>query len=155
AAGRGDRRRHEGRALLVGPHFLHGPHIERRVLSDVALRARQFVEAAPGATAAAAAFLLLDALRADLDAALAERDDQLVRALVIAGRRPVMAPLGARTSLKPLAESLLEDVGSVGRPSGLRVEPLPHVLEYRFLVAQVFAGLPIELPQDAVLPDSE
>src|SRR5437867_2718148 len=64
---------HERRALLVRPHLLHRPDVERGQLADVTVRARQLEEAAARAAAVPAAFPLLDPLRADLDAALAER----------------------------------------------------------------------------------
>src|SRR5205823_12407856 len=122
---------------------------------DVAVAARHLVEPPSGAAAAAAALLLLDFLSVHLETALAERDDQLVVRLVIRGRRPVVAALGARASLHPYAELLLEDVGAVGRPAGSRIAALPHVLEHRFLVPEILGGLAIELPQHAVLADRE
>src|SRR5439155_10735339 len=102
-----------------------------------------------------AAFLLLDPLRADLEAALAERDDELIRSRVITRRRPVVAAFRARASWYPLCVRLLQHLGAVCRPAGPRIERLPHVLKHGFLVAEVLAGLPIELPEDAVLPDRE
>src|SRR5712692_5652497 len=74
-----DGRGHEGRALRVGPRLFQGPNVEGSELADVAVGARHFVEPTARTTAAAAAFLLLDALRADVDAALTERNDDLIR----------------------------------------------------------------------------
>src|SRR6266850_5872719 len=146
AAGRRDRRRHERRALRVRPVLFQCADVEGAELADVAVAARHLIKPPSRAAATAAAFLLLDLLRVHLEAALAERDDQLVVRLVIRGRRPVVATLGARATLHPDAELLLEDVGAVRRPAGSRIEALPHVLENGFLVAQVLAGLAIELP---------
>src|SRR5207247_902289 len=111
AAGRRDRRRHERRALRVRPVLFQCADVEGAELADVAVAARHLVEPPSGAAAAAAAFLLLDFLRVHLETALAERDDQLVVRLVIRGRRPVVAALGARASLYPYAELLLEEIG--------------------------------------------
>src|SRR4029077_16658535 len=102
-------------------------------LADVAFRTRHLVEATAGAAAAAAAFLLFDLLRAHLEATLAERDNQLVRRLGIAGRRPVVTTLSTRAALDPHAELLFQDVGAIRRAPGLRIEALPHVLENRLL----------------------
>src|SRR5438876_1775171 len=52
-------------------------------------------------TATAAALLLLHFLRADVEAALAERNDQLVGCLVETLRGPVVAAFGARARLNP------------------------------------------------------
>src|SRR5215475_5671261 len=150
-----NRRGHEGRALLIGPHLLHRADVERGELADVALGPRHLVEAPAGAAAAAAAFLLLDFLSAHLQAALTERDDQLVGRLVIRRRRPIVPAFGARASLHPDAELLLEDVSAIRRTARFRIEALPHVLENRFLVPEVLAGPPTELPQHAVLADRE
>ena len=76
-------------------------------------------------------------------------------AAVVAHRLPVVAAFGARAAVDPLADLVLDDVLPVARRAGLRVELLPDVLEDRFLVAEILAGLAIELPQDAVLADGE
>ena len=41
------------------------------------------------------------------------------------------------------------------RLAGVRIELVPDVLEDRFFVAEILAGLAIELPQHAVLADRE
>ena len=66
-----------------------------------------------------------------------------------------MAAFRARTSLQPLSEPLLQDVRTIGRPAGLWIESFPDVLKHGFLVTEILARLPIELPQDAVLAHRE
>src|SRR6185295_13544584 len=67
----------------------------------------------------------------------------------------VVAALGARARLHPLAGLLLEDVGAIGRRAALRIDRLEHVLEDRFLVAEERAVAPIELPENPRLADRE
>ena len=99
------RREHGGQercALLQRPRFLHAVHVEGCELADVAIGAWHLIEAPVGAAAAATARDLLDLLRANRDAALAERNDQLVGGLVVAHRLPVVSTLGARAPVDPL-----------------------------------------------------
>src|SRR5690606_28977194 len=123
--------------------------------ADVPVRAGHLVEASVGAARAAAARTLLDRLRADRDAALRQRNDHLPRRTVEAHRLPVVAALGARAAVDPLADLVLDDVLPVARPAGLAVEALPDVLEHRLHVIDVRSAGAIELPQDAVLADGE
>src|SRR3989441_8812050 len=154
-AGRRDRRRQEWRALRVRLFLLHRRHVEGGEPADFPVRARHLEEAARRTIAAAAALFLLDLLPVDLEAALAERDDQLPGSRVVTRGRPVVTAFGARASLNPGSKLLFHDVVAVLRPAGLFVEGLPDVLEQRFLVAEILAGFPIELPQHAVLADGE
>src|SRR4030095_7950100 len=103
ARGREDRRQ-ERRALLQRPHFLEAVDVEGRVLSDVAVGPGNFEEAPIGAAAAAPAGNLLDFLRADGDAALADRNDQLVGGAVMAHCLPVLPAFLAPVSVDPLAD---------------------------------------------------
>src|SRR5436190_6946298 len=75
AAGGGEHGGEERRALLQRPLLGQRVHVERGQPADVAVGARHLVEAAVGAHGTAAARLLLDALRADRDVALVERND--------------------------------------------------------------------------------
>ena len=72
-----------------------------------------------------------------------------------AHRVPVLAAGRARARVDPLADLVGEDVGPIARLAGLGIEVLPHVLEDRLDVPFVRAGLPIVLPQHAVLADRE
>ncbi len=155
AAGRRQHGRQERRALLERPGLLERVDVERGELADVAVRARHRIEAPIGAAAAAAARDLLDGLRAQRGAALAERNDQLPRRRVEAHRVPVLAAGRARARVDPLADLVLEDVGPVARPARLAIEARPDVLEHRFLVAEILAGPAVVLPQHAVLADGE
>src|SRR4030095_3384281 len=128
ATGRGDDSGHERRPLFVGPHFFHGPDVEGSQLADIAVRARHLVETPARSAAASAPFFLLDALGVDFETALAERNDDLVGAGVMAGRGPIMTAFGARTALNPFAEALLENVAAIGGPAGLRIDTVPDVL---------------------------
>src|SRR5437867_12840964 len=69
--------------------------------------------------------------------------------------RPVVAAGGTRTALYPLAEFLFKNVLPVMRSPAYGVEFIPDVLENRFLMTKVLAGLTVELPQDTVFPDGE
>ena len=69
--------------------------------------------------------------------------------------RPIVAAGGARTTLDPLAEFLLKDVLPVMRAAAYRIELIPDVLKDGFLVAQIFASLTVELPQNSVFADRE
>src|SRR5205823_3407773 len=60
-----------------------------------------------------------------------------------------------RTGIDPLPGLLLEDVRSVLRRAGLRVDRLEYILENRFLVAEETAVAAIELPENAGLADRE
>src|SRR5262245_23212690 len=155
ATGRGDDGGHEGGPLFVGPHFLHRLDVEGSQFADVAVRARHLVETPTCSAAAAAPFFLLDALGVDFETALAERNDDLVGTGVVTGRGPVMTAFRARTPLNPFAELLFENVAAIGGPARLRIESLPDILEHRFLVPDVLSGLPVQLPEDAVLADGE
>src|SRR4030095_12481241 len=84
ATGRGDDGGHERRPLFVGPHFLHGPGVEGSQLADVAIGTWHLVETPARSAAASAPFFLLDALGVDFETALAERNDDLVGAGVMA-----------------------------------------------------------------------
>src|SRR2546425_12166085 len=67
--------------------------------------------------------------------------------------RPIMATGGARATLDPLAEFLLEDILPVVRAAAYGIEFIPDVLKNGFFMAQIFARLAIELPQDTVFAD--
>src|SRR5262249_1690396 len=86
---------------------------------------------------------------------LDKRDNEPAGGDVMTHRRPVMAAGGTRAALDPLAEFLFEDILPVMRSPGCGIELIPDVLKDSFFVAKIFAGLPIQLPQDTVLSDSE
>src|SRR5688572_854985 len=155
AAGRRDHGRQERRPLLDRPELLHAVDVVRGELADVAVGPGHLVEAAIGAAGAAAAFFLLDPLRADRQAALAERDDQRVARAMVAHGLPVVAALGARAAVDPLADFGVDDVLPIARFARLGIELLPDVLEDRLLVSEILARLAIQLPQDAVLAGGE
>src|SRR5690606_10793874 len=121
--------------------------------ADVAVAARHLVETPIGAAGAAAARPLLDRLRADRDARLTQRNDELTRRRVIARRLPVVPAFRARAAVDPIADFVLENVAPIARRARLAVEALPDVLEDRLDVAEVAAGPAIVLPEDAVLAD--
>src|SRR5690349_6457975 len=68
---------------------------------------------------------------------------------------PVLAACSAGARVDPFADFVLEDVGAIARPPRLAIEARPDVLKHRLLVAEVFAGSAIELPEYAVLADRE
>src|SRR5579859_2869867 len=94
AARRGKHAREEGGALLDRPLLFHGAHVIRREFSDHAFLARH-LEEMPAARAAARTFLELNLSPQHLHAALAERNDQLRTAWVVAHGLPVVATFGA------------------------------------------------------------
>src|SRR6185503_20721480 len=144
---RRDDGRQERRALLKRPELLHRPRVVSRELADVAVGARHLEEAPVGARAPAAGDLL-DLLAADLDAALAQRNDQALRRRVMRHRLPVVAAFGRRTSLHPVADFRRDDVGAIARLTGLGIDAIEDVLEHGLLVAEESARLAVELPQD-------
>src|SRR5207237_2995896 len=73
----------------------------------------------------------------------------------MAHRGPIVATGSAWATLDPLAEFLLEDVLPVMRAPAHRIKLIPDVLKNGFFVAQIFASLAIELPQDAVFANRE
>ncbi len=154
AAGRQHAREERG-ALLQRPGLLESVDVECRELADVAVRARHLVVLAVGAAAAAAARLLLDRLRAQRHAALAERNEHLARRAVKAHRVPVLAASRARARVDPLTHFGVEDVRAIARRAGLAIEARPHVLEDRFDVIEVGAALAVVLPEDPVLADRQ
>src|SRR5207244_11746808 len=155
AAGCVSSRRHEWGRLLVGPQFLRCSHVVCPELPDLAVSARHLVKPPAGAVAAAATVLLLDFLRAHFEATLAEWNDALICGEVVCGSGPVVAAFGARATLYPQSEFLFRDVLPIFRLAGLRIEAGPDVLKDSFLVTEILARLPVELPQDAILPDRE
>ena len=89
----------------------------------------------------------------DHHAALAERNDQQIVGLVIAGGLPVMAAFRSGAGGKPLIGLLVENVLAIGHRAGLVVDIGKDVLEYRFLRREELAGDAVQLPQDAGLAD--
>src|SRR5690606_9860273 len=79
ASCRRQHRREERRPLLERPGLPHGVDVEGGQLADVAVRARHLVEAPIRAAGTPAAGGLRNRLRADREAALADRNDQLIR----------------------------------------------------------------------------
>ncbi len=74
---------------------------------------------------------------------------------VIAGRGPVVASGAGRTGVDWLAERFVKDVVAISRLTGLGIKFGPDILEDGFFVAEILAGLAIELPQDSVFADRE
>src|SRR5262245_7608297 len=77
----------------------------------------------------------LDLLAANLDAALAERNDQPLRRRVVRDRLPVVAALRTRAALHPIADFARHDVRAITRLPGLGVDAIEDVLEQRLFVA--------------------
>src|SRR5690606_28316202 len=97
----------------------------------VAIGTGHLVEAPVGAARVAAADSLFDRLGANRQAALADRDDQLVGGPVVAHCLPVVTAFRARAAVDPLSDLVLEDVAPVARFAGRRIDAIPHVLERR------------------------
>src|SRR5438105_2279695 len=64
-------------------------------------------------------------------------------------------PVGVRAGLHPFSDRRLQDLSSIGRHAGFRIDRIEDVLKDGFLVAEELAVGAIELPEDAGLPDRE
>src|SRR5258707_9909560 len=112
------RRKHSGQersALLVLPELTQRSDIVGGELADVSVRSRHLPEPAERAATTAAAFHLVDHLRAQLQTALAQRYDQTIAGRVVAHRGPVLAAFCRRTPSHPLADALLDDIVAIVR----------------------------------------
>ena len=102
--------------------------------------------------AAARAFLELDFPPGHLHAALAQRNDQLIRPRMVAHRLPVVPAFRARTRREPLPDALLQDVAAVSRLPGLRIDARKNVLKDGLLEPEKLARLPSSFHKVPVLP---
>ena len=129
---------------------LHEDDVVGRELAQVASRARHLEPPAVGLRAAGAD-LERHLAAGDLQAALAERDDERAGAGAVGHRVPVVAAGGARANRDPVADAGVGDVLPVGDHAGPRIDPLEDGLR----VSEEGARLAIDLPEDAVLADGE
>ena len=109
----------------------------------------------PIARAAAGASLHFDLAAGHLHATLAEGDDQLLGAGVIAHRHPVVAAFGTGAGAEPLADLLFQNIAAVGEFAGLAIDAGEDVLVDGFVEVEIFAGDAVEFPENAGLADAE
>src|SRR5262249_29859900 len=74
---------------------------------------------------------------------------------VVTGGRPVVAACARWACIHLFPERFVNDVVPVRWFARDGIELRPDILENGFLVAKIFAGFPVELPQNAVLTDRE
>src|SRR6185295_7136633 len=141
-------------ALLYIPLLLHGAHIERGELAEIAVGAGH-LEEPPVGLRAAAAVLLFDDAAIHFHAGLHKRNDERARGRVVAHGLPVLAARGAGAGGDPVTGPLLKNVRAVGNDPLGPVLPDEDVLEHRLLGVDELAVLAIELPQYAGLTDVE
>src|SRR5262249_47401517 len=140
--------------LLQGPYFLQRFHVVRGKLTHIAVTTGHFIERTLCAAAVAVAFKVGRGRNHHLTG-LHEWGDKYAVSGVVACGRPVVPPRTRWTRVDRFAECLVKDVVPVGGFAGDRIELRPDILEDRFFVPEVLAGLAVQLPQDSVFADCE
>src|SRR5207244_10955470 len=122
------------RSLVKRPNFFQRLHIEGCQFAEIAVAAGTLVERPVGAASIAVAIEVWSSRDHHL-ACLNERRDQHACRSVVAGCGPVVAARAGGTSVYRFTERLFDDVFTISRLSGFRIELRPDVLKNRLGVA--------------------